>query len=76
MAGVDGLRSLLGELVDEGAVGVLAELRDDGVTWRLSSGVAELGTDRPVERRCAGSRTSRPAPPAPTTTPDTCCSAC
>ncbi|GIE37923.1 serine hydrolase domain-containing protein [Actinoplanes lobatus] len=43
------LRRLLDELVGEGAVGVLAEFRDGAATWRLSSGVAELGTGRPVD---------------------------
>jgi D-alanyl-D-alanine carboxypeptidase len=40
---------LLDEWVADGAAGALAELRDEGGTWNLSSGVAELGTARPVD---------------------------
>ncbi|XVU28993.1 serine hydrolase domain-containing protein [Actinoplanes sp. CA-054009] len=43
------VQRLLDELVAGGAVGALAELRDgDGIS-RASSGVAELGTARPVD---------------------------
>ncbi|MFF5076632.1 serine hydrolase domain-containing protein [Actinoplanes sp. NPDC000266] len=45
------LVELLGELVAGGAAGALAELREGGHTFRASSGVAELGTARPVDPR-------------------------
>ncbi|WP_164842513.1 serine hydrolase domain-containing protein [Actinoplanes solisilvae] len=43
------LQQALDELVAEGAPGALAELRDEHGTWRAASGVAELGTERPVD---------------------------
>ncbi|WP_327007979.1 beta-lactamase family protein [Dactylosporangium sp. NBC_01737] len=42
------LRQALDELVADGAAGALAELRDDHGTWGGTSGIAELGTARPV----------------------------
>ncbi|MEU8817427.1 serine hydrolase domain-containing protein [Actinoplanes sp. NPDC048796] len=45
------VQQLLDTLVAGGAAGALAELRDAGGTARASSGVAELGTDRPVDPR-------------------------
>lgn len=43
------LQQLLDELVDAGAAGVLMHYHDQDGQWRGSSGVAELGTDRPVD---------------------------
>lgn len=43
------LQEVLDELVAGGAPGALAELRDGTGTWRLTSGVAELGVSRPVD---------------------------
>ncbi|SNY61010.1 serine hydrolase domain-containing protein [Paractinoplanes atraurantiacus] len=45
------MQRLLDRLVAGGAVGALAELRDVNGTSRASSGVAELGTARPVDPR-------------------------
>jgi D-alanyl-D-alanine carboxypeptidase len=43
-----GLQRQLDDLVTAGAVGALAEVRDEHGRWRGVSGVAELGTTRPV----------------------------
>jgi D-alanyl-D-alanine carboxypeptidase len=43
------LQNLLDELVNAGAAGVLIHYRDESGEWRGSSGLAELGTDRPVD---------------------------
>lgn len=43
-----GLQESLDGVVAAGAVGALAEVRDTDGTWRGVSGVAELGTTRPV----------------------------
>ena len=43
-----GLQRRLDEVVAAGAVGALAEVRDEHGVWRGSSGVAELGTTRAV----------------------------
>jgi D-alanyl-D-alanine carboxypeptidase len=43
------LQQLLDELVDAGAAGVLMHYHDQDGQWRGSRGVAELGTDRPVD---------------------------
>ena len=43
------LRQALDELVADGAPGALAELRDETGTWKLASGVAELGATQPVD---------------------------
>jgi hypothetical protein len=43
------LQQLLDELVDAGAAGVVMHYHDQDGQWRGSSGVAELGTDRPVD---------------------------
>ncbi|MBB2943486.1 D-alanyl-D-alanine carboxypeptidase [Actinoplanes lutulentus] len=42
------VQSRLDAVVSEGAVGALAEVRDEHGVWRGSSGVAELGTTRKV----------------------------
>ncbi|MDN5851638.1 MAG: beta-lactamase family protein [Actinomycetia bacterium] len=42
----DGLQQRLDEVVDAGAVGALAEVRDGDRVWRGSSGLAELGKSR------------------------------
>ncbi|MFI5895854.1 serine hydrolase [Actinoplanes sp. NPDC051513] len=42
------LQSRLDGIVTAGAVGALAEVRDEHGVWRGTSGVAELGTTRPV----------------------------
>jgi len=44
----DALQHGLDELVAAGAAGALIEVRDERGTWRGTSGVAELGTSRPV----------------------------
>ena len=44
----DTLQERLDELVATGAAGALVEVRDERGTWRGASGVAELGTSRPV----------------------------
>jgi D-alanyl-D-alanine carboxypeptidase len=43
-----GLQRRLDDLTAAGAVGALAEVRDEHGVWRGTSGVAELGTTRPV----------------------------
>ncbi|MFI5731361.1 serine hydrolase domain-containing protein [Kribbella sp. NPDC051587] len=43
------MQSVLDKLVPQGAAGVLLHLRTPDVTWTGSSGVGELGTDRPVD---------------------------
>ncbi|HEU4948596.1 MAG TPA: serine hydrolase domain-containing protein [Kribbella sp.] len=43
-----GLQRRLDDVVAVGAVGALAEVRDEHGVWRGTSGVAELGTTRPV----------------------------
>lgn len=43
-----GLQERLDEVVGVGAVGALMEVRDEHGVWRGTSGVAELGTTRPV----------------------------
>ncbi|MFI6678759.1 serine hydrolase domain-containing protein [Kribbella sp. NPDC050470] len=43
------MQRFLDSLVDEGAAGVLLHFRSPERTWVGSSGVAELGTDRPVD---------------------------
>jgi D-alanyl-D-alanine carboxypeptidase len=43
------LQQLLDELIDAGAAGVVMHYHDQDGQWRGSSGVAELGTDRPVD---------------------------
>jgi D-alanyl-D-alanine carboxypeptidase len=43
-----GLQGQLDVVVSAGAVGALAEVRDERGVWRGTSGVAELGTTRPV----------------------------
>ena len=43
-----GLQARLDDVVAAGAVGALAEVRDQHGVWRGVSGVAELGTTRPV----------------------------
>ncbi|MFF5288855.1 serine hydrolase domain-containing protein [Paractinoplanes globisporus] len=43
-----GLRSRLDDIVAAGAVGALAEVRDEHGTWRAAAGAAELGTTRAV----------------------------
>jgi hypothetical protein len=43
------LQQLLDELIDAGAAGVVMHYHDQNARWRGSSGVAELGTDRPVD---------------------------
>jgi D-alanyl-D-alanine carboxypeptidase len=43
------LQQLLDELIDAGAAGVVMRYHDQDGQWRGSSGVAELGTDRPVD---------------------------
>lgn len=43
------LQALLDELTAEGAPAALAELRDERGVWTAASGVAELGTERPVD---------------------------
>ncbi|MGV9348672.1 serine hydrolase domain-containing protein [Streptomyces spiralis] len=43
-----GLQEQLDNVVATGAVGALAEVRDEHGVWRGTSGVAELGTSRPV----------------------------
>jgi D-alanyl-D-alanine carboxypeptidase len=47
-ASTSGLQTGLDGVVSAGAVGALAEVRDGPVGWRGTSGVAELGTTRPV----------------------------
>lgn len=47
----DGLRERLDDVVAAGAVGALAEVRDERSVWRGASGVAELGSTRPVPVR-------------------------
>ncbi|HEX6683015.1 MAG TPA: serine hydrolase domain-containing protein [Candidatus Limnocylindrales bacterium] len=42
------LQRALDQLVAAGAPGALAEVTADGVTWRGTSGLAELGASRPV----------------------------
>lgn len=44
----DGLQQRLDDVVNAGAVGALAEVRDGHRIWRGSSGVAELGKSRAV----------------------------
>ena len=46
-----GLQTRLDAVVAAGAVGALAEVRDEQGVWRGTSGVAELGTTRPVPVR-------------------------
>jgi D-alanyl-D-alanine carboxypeptidase len=43
------MQRFLDSLVDDGAAGVLLHFRSPEQTWTGSSGVAELGTDRPVD---------------------------
>jgi D-alanyl-D-alanine carboxypeptidase len=43
------MRKLLASMVQDGAAGVLLHFRSPEQTWIGSSGVAELGTDRPVD---------------------------
>jgi D-alanyl-D-alanine carboxypeptidase len=43
------LQQVLDELVAGGAPWALAELRDESGIWSLTSGVAEIGTQRPVD---------------------------
>lgn len=43
------MQKLLDDLVADGAAGVLLHYRDGQGEWRGSSGVAELGTDRPID---------------------------
>jgi D-alanyl-D-alanine carboxypeptidase len=43
------MQSVLDDLVAKGAVGVLLQLRTPDAAWTGSSGVAELGTDLPVD---------------------------
>lgn len=43
-----GLRARLDDVVAAGAVGALAEVRDERGRWRGASGVAQLGTPRAV----------------------------
>jgi D-alanyl-D-alanine carboxypeptidase len=43
------MQKLLDDLVADGAAGVLIHYRDGQNEWRGSSGVAELGTDRPID---------------------------
>lgn len=43
------MQQLLDELVDAGAVSMLMHYQDGREEWRGSSGVAELGSDRPVD---------------------------
>jgi D-alanyl-D-alanine carboxypeptidase len=43
-----GLQARLDDVVAAGAVGVLAEVRDEHGVWRGTSGVAEVGETRPV----------------------------
>jgi D-alanyl-D-alanine carboxypeptidase len=43
-----GLQGRLDDVVAAGAVGVLAEVREEHGVWRGTSGVAELGTTRAV----------------------------
>jgi D-alanyl-D-alanine carboxypeptidase len=43
-----GLPKQLDDVVGAGAVGALAEVRDENGVWRSTSGVAELNTTRPV----------------------------
>jgi D-alanyl-D-alanine carboxypeptidase len=43
------LQQLLDELIDARAAGVVMHYHDQDGQWRGSSGVAELGTDRPVD---------------------------
>ncbi|MEV4758150.1 serine hydrolase [Micromonospora sp. NPDC049559] len=43
-----GMRSRLDDVVATGAVGALAEVRDEHGAWRATSGVAELGRTRAV----------------------------
>lgn len=42
------LQQMLDELVAAGAMGALAQFRDGGSIWAGSSGVAELGSERPL----------------------------
>lgn len=42
------MQGILDSLVDHGAVGALARFQDDERTWAGSSGVTELGIERPV----------------------------
>ncbi|UYM03605.1 serine hydrolase domain-containing protein [Solicola gregarius] len=50
-SGDDGMQRRLDALVDNGAIGVLAEVRDEHGVWRGTSGAAELGTTRKVPAR-------------------------
>lgn len=43
------MQTYLDSLVNDGAAGVLLHYRSPGGTWIGTSGVAELGTDRPVD---------------------------
>lgn len=42
------LQERLDRIVDDGAVGAVAQVRDEDGSWRSTSGVAELGTTRTV----------------------------
>ena len=46
-----GLQQRLDDVLAAGAVGALAEVRDEHGVWRGSSGVAEVGKTRPVPVR-------------------------
>jgi D-alanyl-D-alanine carboxypeptidase len=47
--GPERVHEVLNQLVADGAPAALAELRDERGTWKLASGVAELGTERPAD---------------------------